>query len=39
LSGLVTFKTAVDNLAPCDIVEDVMASPIVRDMEKAFQTS
>jgi hypothetical protein len=39
LSGLVTFKTAVDNLAPCDIVEDVLASPIVRDMEKAFQTS
>jgi len=39
LSGLVTFKTAVDNLAPYNIVEDVMASPIDRDMEKAFQTS
>ena len=39
LSGLVTFKTAVDNLAPYNIVEDVMASPIDRDMERAFQTS
>jgi hypothetical protein len=39
ISGLVTFKTAVDNLAPYNIVEDVMASPIDRDMEKAFQTS
>ena len=39
LSGLVTFKTAVDNLAPYNIVEDVMASPIDRDMEKAFQAS
>lgn len=39
LSGLVTFKTAADNLAPYNIVEDVMASPIDRDMEKAFQTS
>ncbi|MGB7661994.1 MAG: hypothetical protein WBL67_04580 [Nitrososphaeraceae archaeon] len=38
LSGLVTFKTAVDNLAPYNIVEDVMASPIDRDMERAFQT-
>ena len=35
LSGLVTFKTAVDNLAPYNIVEDVMASPIDRDMERA----
>jgi len=39
LSGLVTFKTAADNLAPYNIVEDVMASQIDRDMEKAFQTS
>jgi hypothetical protein len=39
LSGLVTFKTAIDNLAPYNVVEDVMASPIDRDMEKAFQTS
>jgi hypothetical protein len=39
LSGLVTFKTAVDNLAPYNIVEGVMASPIDRDMERAFQTS
>ena len=36
LSGLVTFKTAVDNQAPYNIVEDIMASPIDRDMEKAF---
>lgn len=39
LSGLVTFKTAIDNQAPYNIVEDIMASPIDRDMEKAFQTS
>ena len=39
LSGLVTFKTAVDNLAPYNIVEDIMAIPIDRDMERAFQTS
>jgi hypothetical protein len=39
LSGLVAFKTAVDNHAPFNIVEDIMASPIDRDMEKAFQTS
>lgn len=38
LSGLVTF-TAVDNPAPYNIVEDIMASPIDRDMEKAYQTS
>ena len=39
LSGLVSFKTAVDNSAPYNIVEDIMLSPIDRDMEKAFQTS
>lgn len=39
LSGLVSFKTVVDNKAPYNIVEDIMASPIDRDMEKAFQTS
>jgi hypothetical protein len=39
LSGLVTFKTAIDNLAPYNVVEDIMSSPIDRDMEKAFQTS
>ena len=39
LSGLVTLKTAIDNLAPYNVVEDIMASPIDRDMEKAFQTS
>ena len=39
LSGLVAFKTAVDNSAPYNIVEDIMLSPIDRDMEKAFQTS
>lgn len=39
LSGLVTFKTAIDNLAPYNTVEDIMASPIDRDMERAFQTS
>ena len=39
LSGLVSFKTVVDNKAPYNIVEDIMASPIDRDMEKAFQRS
>lgn len=39
LSGLITFKTAIDNAAPYNIVEDIMLSPIDRDMEKAFQTS
>jgi hypothetical protein len=40
LSGLVSFKTVVDNKAPYNIVEDIMASPIDRDMEKAYnQTS
>jgi hypothetical protein len=39
LSGLVTLKTAIDNQAPYNIVEDIMASPIDRDTEKAFQTS
>lgn len=39
LSGLVAFKTAIDNKASYNIVEDIMASPIDRDMEKAFQTS
>jgi hypothetical protein len=39
LSGLVTLKTAIDNQAPYNIVEDTMASPIDRDMEKAFTTS
>jgi hypothetical protein len=39
LSGLVTLKTAIDNSAPYNIVEDTMASPIDRDMEKAFTTS
>jgi hypothetical protein len=39
LSGLVTLKTAMDNSAPYNIVEDTMASPIDRDMEKAFTTS
>jgi hypothetical protein len=39
LSGLVALKTAVDNHAPFNVVEDIMASPIDRDMEKAFQTS
>jgi hypothetical protein len=39
LSGLVAFKTALDNKASYNIVEDIMASPIDRDMEKAFQTS
>ena len=38
-SGLVRFKTVVDNKAPYNIVEDIMASPIDRDMEKAFQRS
>jgi hypothetical protein len=40
LSGLVTLKTTIDNQAPYNIVEDIMASPIDRDMEKAYnQTS
>jgi hypothetical protein len=39
LSGLVALKTAIDNHAPYNVVEDIMASPIDRDMEKAFQTS
>ena len=39
LSGLIAFKTAVDNSAPYNLVEDIMLSPIDRDMEKAFQTS
>jgi hypothetical protein len=39
LSGLIAFKTAVDNAASYNIVEDIMLSPIDRDMEKAFQTS
>jgi hypothetical protein len=39
LSGLIAFKTAVDNSAPYNVVEDIMLSPIDRDMEKAFQTS
>ena len=39
LSGLIAFKTAVDNSAPYNTVEDIMLSPIDRDMEKAFQTS
>jgi hypothetical protein len=38
LSGLIAFKTAVDNSAPYNVVEDIMLSPIDRDMEKAFQT-
>jgi hypothetical protein len=36
LSGLVAFKTAIDNKAP--FVEDLMSSPIDRDMERAYQT-
>jgi hypothetical protein len=39
LSGLVALKTAIDNKAPYNVVEDLMSSPIDRDMEKAFQTS
>lgn len=39
LSGLVALKTAIDNRAPYNVVEDLMSSPIDRDMEKAFQTS
>jgi hypothetical protein len=35
----VALKTAVDNHAPFNVVEDIMASPIDRDMEKAFLTS
>lgn len=39
LSGLVALKTAVGNYTPFNVVEDIMASPIDRDMEKASQTS
>ena len=36
LSGIVTFKTAVEKKAKYNIVEDIMASNIDRDMEKAL---